>query len=62
MSTLPAEPVMRHTADRMPVTRTMTQFRAAVPFVRAVILAGIVTVLIMIGLPAVLTIAAASSI
>ncbi len=39
----------------------MTVLRTAVPFVRALILATVVTVLIMIGLPAVLAIAAASS-
>ena len=39
----------------------MTVLRAAVPFIRALILATVVTALIMIGLPAVLAIAAASS-
>lgn len=59
--TLPVETVSRHTADGLPVTGSMTTFRAAVPLLRALILAGIVTALIMIGLPAVLAIASASS-
>jgi hypothetical protein len=58
---MPAEPIARHTAPAMPVTRTMTPLRAAAPFVRAVILAGLVTALIMVGLPAVLAIARAST-
>ena len=57
--TLPAEPLMRHTADGLAVTRSMTVLRAAAPFLRALILAGIVTALIMIGLPAMLHAAAA---
>jgi hypothetical protein len=59
--TLPAETVSRHSADGLPVTGSMASFRAAAPFLRAIILAGIVTALIMIGLPAVLAIASASS-
>ena len=61
MTTLPAEPLVRHTADGMPVTRTMTLLRAAAPLLRALILAGVVTALIMVGLPAVLAIARAAT-
>ena len=60
--TFSAEPISRHTADGVPVTRSMALLRAAVPFVRALFLAGIVTALIMIGLPAVLAIAASSTV
>jgi multisubunit Na+/H+ antiporter MnhC subunit len=59
---LPAEQLARHTPDGLSVTRSMAVLRAAAPLVRALILAGIVTALIMIGLPAVLAIASASSI
>ncbi len=38
----------------------MTRFDVAVPFIRALILAGIVIALIMFGLPRVLAIAAAA--
>jgi hypothetical protein len=55
---LPAEPTVRHTSDGLSVTRSMVVLRAAAPFIRALILAGIVTALIMIGLPAVLRAAA----
>ena len=58
--TLPAEEVVRHTSDGLAVTRSMARFRAAVPFLRALILVGIVIVLIMFGLPRVLAIAAAA--
>ncbi len=61
MSTLPAETFSRNTARPMRVTRSMTLLRAAAPFVRAVILASLVTALIMIGLPAVLAIARSAS-
>ena len=57
-----AEPMGRHTGGGMPVTRSMALLRAAVPFLRALVLAGIVTALIMVGLPAVLAIAAASTV
>jgi hypothetical protein len=57
---LPAEPLLRHTADGLSVTRSMAVLRAAAPFIRALILASVVTVLIMVGLPAVLAIAAGS--
>jgi hypothetical protein len=39
----------------------MTSLRAAMPFLRALILAGFVTLLIMVVLPALFTIAAAAS-
>jgi hypothetical protein len=57
---LPSEPLLRHTADGLSVTGSMALLRAAAPFIRALILAGIVTALIMFGLPAVLAIAAHS--
>ena len=57
---LPAEQIVRHTSDGLPVTNSMTSFRAAVPFIRALILVGIVIALIMFGLPRVLAIAAAA--
>jgi hypothetical protein len=44
-----------------PSNDSMTTLRAALPLVRALILAGIVTMLIMIGLPAILGIAAAAA-
>jgi hypothetical protein len=59
--TAQVEPVVRHTSDGLPVTGSMTRLRAAVPFIRALILAGVVTILIMVGLPAVLAIASAST-
>ncbi len=59
---LPAQQLIRHTSDGRPVTPSMTRFGAAAPFIRALILAGVVTAIIMIGLPAVLAIASASSI
>lgn len=58
---LPAEEIVRHTSGSAPVTRSMARFRNAVPFLRALILVGIVVVLIMFALPRVLAIAAASS-
>lgn len=57
---LPAEQLVRHTSDGLPVTRSMTRFDFAVPLIRALILAGIVIALIMFGLPRVLAIAAAA--
>ena len=52
---------MHHSPGGLAVTRSMAMIRAALPFVRALILAGLVTVLILFGLPAVLTIAAAAT-
>lgn len=60
-STLSAEELARHTGPGLPVTPSMAALRAAAPFIRAAIVAGVVTALIMVGLPAVLAIAAASS-
>lgn len=58
---LPARTTVRHTAHRLPVTGSMASLRSAMPFIRAAILAGVVTMLIMVGLPAVLAIASAAS-
>ncbi|MGI8928037.1 MAG: hypothetical protein ACR2H0_01035 [Candidatus Limnocylindrales bacterium] len=60
--TLPAEQLVRHSADGLPVIDSMTRFHAAVPSVRALILAVVVTALIMVGLPAVLAIASAATV
>lgn len=50
--------VVRHTDDGVAVTRMMGSVRAAFPFVRAMVLAALVTLLIMVGLPAMLAMAA----
>ncbi len=55
-----AEPAVRHTPRMLAVPLTM-QIRAAIPFIRALILAAIVTLLIMVGLPQLLAAAAAAS-
>lgn len=60
--TMPAQQLIRHTSEGRPVTPSMTRFHAAAPFIRLLILAGVVTALIMVGLPAVLAIASASSV
>ena len=60
--TLPAEQVGRHRSDGLPVLGSMTRFHAVLPFIRALILAVVVTALIMVGLPAVLAIASAASV
>lgn len=60
--TLPAEPLVRHSSDGLAVIDSMTRFHAAVPLIRAMILAVVVTALIMVGLPAVLAIASAASV
>lgn len=52
--------LVRHSTGALAVTRSMTTFRAALPLVRALILAGLAVVLILFGLPAVLSAAAAS--
>ena len=59
---LPAEQLVRHSSDGLAVIPSMTRFHAALPLIRALILAVVVTALIMIGLPAVLAIASAASI
>ncbi len=58
---LPANSETRHNTDDLPVTTAMARSSVALPFIRALILAGIVIVLIMFGLPRVLAIAAAAS-
>jgi len=63
MSTSPlhGDQVVRHSTDGLAVTRSMTTIRVAMPLIRALIVAGFVTVLIMVGLPVMLDIAAAAS-
>ena len=51
---------VRHSTDALAVTRSMTTFRAALPLVRALILAGLAVVIILFGLPAILAFAEAS--
>lgn len=52
--------VVRHSTDALAVTRSMTTFRAALPLVRALILAGLAVAIILFGLPAILAFGAAS--
>lgn len=52
-------PAGRHSAGWLGVTGTMGILRAALPFVRSLFLAAVVTGLIMVGLPAVLALGAA---
>ena len=61
-STLPADRLARHIEERLRVSPSMAALRAAAPFIRAVVLAAVVTALIMVGLPAVLAIAATSGV
>ena len=58
---VPAETFERHTPRNPAVPLTMNLVRAALPLIRALILATIVTLLIMIGLPQLLAAAAAAS-
>jgi len=58
---VPAERVVRHTPRALVVPLTMQTVRAAYPLIRALILATIVTLLIMVGLPQLLAAAAAAS-
>ena len=51
----------RHTSSALAVTRSMETLRAAVPFVRVLVLAGLVILLVMVVLPAMLGIAAAAA-
>jgi len=51
----------RHTARNAAVPLTMEMVRAALPLIRALILATIVILLIMVGLPQLLAAAAAGS-
>ena len=53
-SSLQAEHDARHNADDRSVTSAMARWSVALPFIRALILAGIVIFLIMFGLPRVL--------
>jgi hypothetical protein len=59
--TLTPESEARHKTSDVAVTGTMARWSFALPFIRALILAGIVIVLIMFGLPRVLAFAAAAS-
>lgn len=52
--------IVRHSTDAVAVTPSMTTFRAALPLVRALVLAGLAVALILFGLPAVLAFAAAA--
>ena len=58
---VPAGRVVRHTSRALVVPLTMQTVRAAYPLIRALILATIVTLLIMVGLPQLLAAAAAAS-
>ena len=58
---VPADRVMRHTDRALDVPMAMHTVRAAFPLIRALILATIVTLLIMVGLPQLLAAAAAAS-
>jgi len=52
---------VRHTTKALVVPLTMQTVRAAYPLIRALVLATIVTLLIMVGLPQLLAAAAAAS-
>ncbi len=56
-----AESGLRHTTRLPAVPVTMQTVRAAFPLIRALILAMLVTLLIMVGLPQLLAAAAAAS-
>lgn len=58
---VPAETLVRHTPRSSAVPVAMNTVRAAYPLIRALILATIVTLLIMVGLPTILAAAAAGS-
>jgi hypothetical protein len=53
--------LVRHTPGSLAVPVTMNAVRAAFPLIRALVLATIVTLLIMIGLPTLLAAAAAAA-
>lgn len=55
------EPYVRHTTQATAVPLAMNAVRAAFPLIRALVLATVVTLLIMIGLPTLLAAAAAAS-
>ena len=61
ISPVPVDPHVRHTARTLAVPVSMNAVRAYLPLIRALILATIVTLLIMIGLPTLLAAAAAAS-
>lgn len=50
----------RHSSAEPSVTGAVEMLRAAVPFVRPLLMAAVATALIMIGLPAVLALGAAA--
>jgi multisubunit Na+/H+ antiporter MnhC subunit len=58
---VPIIDVARHSSETSAVSPTMARFRAAAPFLRALILVAIVIVLIMFALPRLFAIAAAAS-
>ena len=58
---VPVDGAVRHTTHTPAVPETMQTVRAAFPLIRAVILATIVTLLIMVGLPQLLAAAAVAS-
>jgi hypothetical protein len=57
----PAERILRNNSRPLAVPVTMQMVRTAFPLIRALILATIVTLLIMVGLPQLLAAAAAAS-
>lgn len=57
----PAEQFVRHTPHALDVPLSMNTVRAVYPLIRALILATIVTMLIMVGLPTLLAAAAAAT-
>jgi hypothetical protein len=57
---VPVQQLVRHTSRSLAVPLTMSTVRAALPLIRALILATIVTLLIMVGLPTLLAAAAAA--
>ena len=60
-TSLQAQENGRHNSDERSVKTSMARWSVALPFIRALILAAIVIVLIMFGLPRVLAFAAAAS-
>ena len=60
-SPVPVEQSVRHTSRGSAVPVAMDSVRAALPLLRALVLATIVTLLIMIGLPTLLEAAAAAT-
>ena len=60
-SPVPVEQAVRHTSRSLAVPVAMETVRAALPLLRALVLATIVTLLIMVGLPTLLEAAAAAT-